>query len=55
MIQVATANAVQDKHRQSGSEGEAIYQLKGMSASYLHFYFPSNPAATADLFLPRRN
>ncbi|MBL4743324.1 MAG: cobyrinate a,c-diamide synthase [Cycloclasticus sp.] len=31
---------------------ESIYQCKRLTASYLHFYFPSNPDATAALFLP---
>lgn len=32
--------------------GEAVYRLGRLTASYVHFYFPSNPAATAALFLP---
>jgi len=41
------------------SQGEGIFQLKSLTASYLHCYFASNPAATAQLFLnaaeaPRR-
>jgi cobyrinic acid a,c-diamide synthase len=31
--------------------GEAIYQQQGLTASYLHLFFPSNLAATAALFL----
>lgn len=34
------------------TEGEAIFRLGGVTASYLHCYFPSNPAAAAQLFLP---
>jgi cobyrinic acid a,c-diamide synthase len=34
------------------SSGEKIFQLERLIASYLHCYFPSNPAATAQLFLP---
>lgn len=30
--------------------GEAIYQQKGLTASYLHLFFPSNLEATAKLF-----
>jgi cobyrinic acid a,c-diamide synthase len=30
--------------------GEALYRHGSLTASYLHFYFPSNPAATAALF-----
>ena len=32
--------------------GEAIYREKRVLASYLHNYFPSNPRAAAQLFLP---
>jgi cobyrinic acid a,c-diamide synthase len=34
------------------TEGEAIYRTRRLTASYVHFYFPSNPAAAAALFLP---
>ena len=33
-----------------GRDGEAIYRDDRLTASYVHFYFPSNPAATANLF-----
>ena len=33
------------------SPGEAIFKLKGLTASYLHCYFSSNPQAAAQLFL----
>ena len=36
----------------SGRAGEAVYRHGGTTASYVHFYFPSNPAASAALFLP---
>jgi cobyrinic acid a,c-diamide synthase len=39
------------QHR-SGSAGEAIYRRGRLTATYLHFYFPSNPAAVAGLLLP---
>ncbi|WP_374264601.1 cobyrinate a,c-diamide synthase [Zoogloea sp.] len=32
-----------------GREGEAIYRHGPITASYVHFYFPSNPAAVAAL------
>lgn len=32
--------------------GEAIFQTGRLTASYLHCYFPSNPIASAQLFLP---
>ena len=31
---------------------EPVYRRERLTASYLHFYFPSNPAAAARLFLP---
>lgn len=34
------------------SQGERIFQLERLTASYLHCYFPSNPGAAARLFLP---
>lgn len=35
---------------QDGREGEAIYRRERLTASYVHFYFASNPKATAALF-----
>ncbi|MCF8179514.1 MAG: cobyrinate a,c-diamide synthase, partial [Sulfuritalea sp.] len=32
--------------------GEAVYRIKRLTASYLHFYFPSAPETVAALFLP---
>ncbi len=37
---------------QRGSAGEAIYRRGRLTASYVHVYFPSNPAAAAALVLP---
>jgi len=34
---------------QDGRVGEAIYRRGRLTASYVHFYFPSNPAAVAGL------
>lgn len=36
----------------SGRTGEAVYREHRLTASYLHFYFPSNPQAAAVLFAP---
>lgn len=37
--------------RQRGDDkGEAIYREAGITASYLHLYFPSNPTVAASLF-----
>ncbi|NLF54561.1 MAG: cobyrinate a,c-diamide synthase [Thauera phenolivorans] len=35
--------------RLDGGEGEAIYRVGRLTASYVHFWFPSNPAAVAAL------
>ena len=35
-----------------GRKGEPVYRQGALQASYLHFYFPSNPAAAARLFAP---
>jgi cobyrinic acid a,c-diamide synthase len=37
--------------RPDGREGEAVYRRQRLTASYVHFYFPSNPEAAARLFL----
>ena len=37
--------------RFKGRPGEAIYRVSRLTASYLHFYFPSNPEGTAGVFL----
>ena len=36
-----------------GRAGEAIYRQGQLTASYVHFYFPANPAAVAGLFKAR--
>lgn len=38
------------QNAQASKPGEAIYRHGSLTASYLHFYFPSNPAAVARLF-----
>ena len=37
-----------------GRGAEAVYRQGRMTASYVHFYFPSNPSAVAALFAPDR-
>ena len=39
-------------HSPGGPSSEAVYQVGSLLASYVHFYFPSNPAASAALFRP---
>jgi cobyrinic acid a,c-diamide synthase len=36
--------------KKAGGEGEPVYRAGRLTASYLHLYFPSNPAAVAGLF-----
>lgn len=38
----------------NGGAGEAVYRLGRLTASYVHFYFPSNPDAVAALFVRGR-
>lgn len=35
-----------------GATAEAVFRERGITASYIHFYFPSNPVAAAGMFLP---
>lgn len=35
--------------------GEAIFRERGLTATYLHLFFPSNPNAIAQLFNPRQD
>lgn len=37
--------------RADGRAGEAVYRVGRLTASYVHFYFPSNPVAVAALFM----
>jgi cobyrinic acid a,c-diamide synthase len=37
---------------QRGAAGEAVFRRGRLTASYIHFYWPSSPAAAASLFLP---
>ncbi len=38
------------ERRHGRRPGETLYQLNGLVASYVHFYFPSNPLLTAKFF-----
>ncbi len=40
------------KSSRKRGRGEAIYRQDRLHASYLHMYFPSNPEASARLFMP---
>ncbi len=48
----ALAPAAHTVKHPSGVQGEALYRAGSLTASYFHAYFPSNPAASAALFLP---
>ncbi len=37
---------------QHGGRGEAVFRAGALTASYVHFYWPSNPTAAAALFRP---
>jgi len=39
------------RRQRNQADGEAIYRQLGLSATYLHLFFPSNPQAIADLLL----
>jgi len=41
------AHGKRQRHR---APGESIYRQQGLTASYLHLFFPSNPKAVAQLF-----
>ncbi|HHW77471.1 MAG TPA: cobyrinate a,c-diamide synthase [Xanthomonadaceae bacterium] len=40
------------RRQRDGKPGEAVYRRGRLTASYLHLYFASNPAAAARLFMP---
>ncbi|NOX42140.1 MAG: cobyrinate a,c-diamide synthase [Gammaproteobacteria bacterium] len=47
LIPIVTSKSARKRGR-----GEAIYRQNRLHASYLHMYFPSNPEASARLFMP---
>lgn len=44
--------AARTERAQSDAAGEAIYRIERLVATYFHGYFPSNPPAAAQLFMP---
>jgi len=44
------APALTARHAQTGAHGEALYRHGSIVATYMHAYWPSNPAFTAALF-----
>lgn len=45
------AQITQSEATRHSGKAESVFQQKRLTASYLHWYFPSNPTATARLFL----
>ncbi|MGH8613657.1 MAG: cobyrinate a,c-diamide synthase, partial [Gammaproteobacteria bacterium] len=50
LMETPLAPCAQGERLYNTSQGEAIYRMNGLVASYLHCYFPSHPAAAARLF-----
>lgn len=53
LVKSPLAPVLRAKHPLTGLDGEAVYRMPGLYASYLHLYFPSNPVAIANLFLKK--
>ncbi len=51
-LETECESVTQGIKQRNGQAGEAVYQQQRLTASYLHFYFLSNPHATAQLFAP---
>lgn len=47
-----SAPATHSRSARHHGSGEPVYRQRRLTASYLHWYFPSNPTASAGLFLP---
>jgi cobyrinic acid a,c-diamide synthase len=50
-LQTGLAPVANGECPNGGATAEAVYQHRGLTASYIHFYFPSDPVAAARLFL----
>ena len=50
LVETPLSPFAQGERLYNTSQGEAIYRMNGLVASYLHCYFPSNPTAAARLF-----
>jgi cobyrinic acid a,c-diamide synthase len=51
-VKITEAPITYGKRAHDSSQGEPVYRVGSMTASYLHFYFPSNPSAAASFFKP---
>jgi cobyrinic acid a,c-diamide synthase len=49
---VPLCHAIKRGSRGAGAQGERVFRQQRLTASYVHLYFPSNPAAVAALFQP---
>jgi len=49
-LETPLAPLLHTQRNPAGTEGEAVYQLGSLTASYFHGYFASNPQAVAGLF-----
>lgn len=47
---VSSAPISYARRQRHAANGEAVYRSKGLTASYLHLFFPSNPKAIAAVF-----
>ncbi len=50
-LETTVAVSAYASKQRNGQAGEAFYRQGSLSASYLHFYFPSNPKACSQLLL----
>ncbi|MGH8504172.1 MAG: cobyrinate a,c-diamide synthase [Gammaproteobacteria bacterium] len=51
LVETPLSPFAQGERLYNTSQGEGIYRMNGLVASYLHCYFPSNAAAAARLFM----
>jgi cobyrinic acid a,c-diamide synthase len=49
-VSTPLAPALRARHAQTGADGEALYRHGAITATYMHAYWPSNPAFAAALF-----
>lgn len=49
---IALSPLVHARNPNTGPSAEPVYRQWRMTASFVHFYFPSNPGAAMALFLP---
>ena len=50
--ETATTPIARGRCPNGGATAEGVYRIGRLTASYIHFYFPSNPGAVAALFRP---